>query len=293
MKSFRFIVPVLGIVATLGVAGCSGSESTNTGSAQNAVTADQAKDQSNEGPHARHGHAMGGPEMLIFASLHENINLTPEQRSTIEGLIEKRGERDHAPDKAKTAELAAAIRSGNVSNANVQSNHADRTAALATKLGTLHDTLTADQRSALVDAIVAKQAQHKARGEHVAREAKPEWKDREGMGPMGQLLEGLDLTQAQKDQIKAKLEADRPAKPNVDFAALKKDMDAKLQSFKGDSFDANAFVTPPAGMPKFDGANRMAKDLQVVVSVLDPAQREKLAQKIELGPQARTEMRAR
>jgi len=70
-------------------------------------------------------------------------------------------------------------------------------------------------------------------------------------------------------------------------------MDAKLQSFKGDSFDANAFVTPPAGMPKFDGANRMAKDLQVVVSVLDPAQREKLAQKIELGPQARTEMRAR
>lgn len=287
MKSFRIMIPVLGIVATLAGAGCSGTEGTNTGTSANAISAtspaEQAKDQ---GAHVHRRHGRPGPEMLVFAALHENINLTPEQRTTIEGLVTKRGPgEERGPDKAKTAELAAAIRAGNVGTVDVQAKHGNRSAELATKLGTLHDTLTKEQRAALVDAIVAKQGQHRERAQGEKRERAEKG---EGMGPMGHLLEGLDLTQAQKDQIEAKLEADRPAKPNVDFAALKKEMDAKLQTFKDDSFDANAFVTPPANAPKFErGADFMAKRLQVVVSVLDQNQREKLAQKIEQGPQMR------
>ena len=69
---------------------------------------------------------------------------------------------------------------------------------------------------------------------------------------------------------------------------MKTAMDAKLQSFKSDSFDAKAFVAPPANAPKIGGpADHMAKELSAVVSVLTPAQREKLAQKIEQGPPAR------
>jgi Spy/CpxP family protein refolding chaperone len=165
---------------------------------------------------------------------------------------------------------------------------AERQAKSAEKLATLHKTLTAQQRTQLVDAILAKKGEH-------AKKERPEGKlegrgGREG-GPMGHLLAGLDLTQAQKDQIRAKLDADRPAPPSeADRAAMKTAMDAKLQSFKSDSFDAKAFVAPPAnarvakmGAP----SDHMAKELNAIVSVLTAEQREKLAQKIEQGPPAR------
>jgi Spy/CpxP family protein refolding chaperone len=272
MKSFRTLFPVLGVVAFLG--GCSGSETTNTGVAANAVTATPAKDETmHRGPHGRpHG---GGPELLIFAALHEPIHLTAEQRGTIEGLAKHdrpdlAAERP-APDKAKSAELASAIRAGSIDAAKLHADHdpklmKEHSAATATKLATLHKTLTAEQRSALVDAIAAKHGKqaHHEMGPH-------------GEGHIGHILDGLDVTQAQRDQIKAKLEAERPTE--ADLAAMKQEHDAKLQSFKGGAFDANAFVAPPANAPKM--ADRMAKELQIVVSVLTPEQREKLAQKIE------------
>jgi hypothetical protein len=67
-------------------------------------------------------------------------------------------------------------------------------------------------------------------------------------------------------------------------------MGAKLQTFKTDSFDAKAFVAPPAdaaAMKRGVGNphDHMAKELSVIVSVLNADQREKLAQKIEKGPQ--------
>jgi Spy/CpxP family protein refolding chaperone len=306
MKSFRSMFPILGVVAVL--AGCSGSESTNTGQGSSAISATTTSEKPEEGrPHAGRGHGPGhgGPDFLVFAALHENsINLSAEQRTTIEGLIGKRegGPRGEgkpegrpAPDKAKTAELAAAIRSGKIDAAKLQPNRDgakvgnDHQAKSAEKLATLHKTLTKEQRATLVDAIVAKMAKH--------GEGKPEGRPegmREGRGhgeggPMGHLTEGLDLTQAQKDQIKAKLDADRPAPPSeADRTAMKAAMDAKLQTFKADNFDANAFVAPPANAAKLGGpSDHMAKELNAVVSVLTAEQREKLAQKIEQGPPAR------
>jgi Spy/CpxP family protein refolding chaperone len=310
MKSFVTMIPVVGMIAVL-AAGCSGSESTNTGQSTNAISASATSEKPQEGPHAgrpHHGPGHGGPDFLVFAALHENIDLTAEQRSTIEGLVEKgrpdfdKGARP-APDKAKTAELAAAIRSGNIDASKLQAgpqgmpNMQERQAKSAASLATLHKTLSKAQRASLVDAIVAKQAKRgegkgEGKGEE-KREGRPEGRPggHEG-GPMGHLLEGLDLTQAQKDQIKAKLDANRPTPPSeADRAAMKSAMDAKLQTFKADTFDANAFVTPPANAaqkgPMGGHADHMAKELSAVVSVLTAEQREKLAQKIEQGPPAR------
>jgi hypothetical protein len=88
--------PILGVVAVL--AGCSGSESTNTGVSANAISATTTSEKpAGEGPHAGRPHRGGpggGPDFLVFAALHENIDLTAEQRSTIEGLVEQ-GKKDH------------------------------------------------------------------------------------------------------------------------------------------------------------------------------------------------------
>ena len=109
------------------------------------------------------------------------------------------------------------------------------------------------------------------------------------------LLADLDLTQEQKDAIKTKLEAQRPAKPSEEqreamkakFESMRSAMQVKLESFKGDKFDATAFVTPPKDLagPPAGGMNRV-NHLAIITSVLTPAQRETLAARIEQGPPA-------
>ncbi|MEO8797095.1 MAG: Spy/CpxP family protein refolding chaperone, partial [Polyangiaceae bacterium] len=102
----------------------------------------------------------------------------------------------------------------------------------------------------------------------------------------------LNLTQAQKDAIKTKMEADKPS--DADREAMKakretmhKERTAKLETFASDTFDATAFVTRPADAANGPKVDRRAKKLAIITSVLDASQREKLAQKIEQGPQMR------
>lgn len=301
MKSFRTVVPmfVLGIAA---LAGCSGVDNTaNTGSSTNAIAAtDEAAPAAKKQGGPRAGRPHGGPDFLVFAALHEEIGLSTEQRATIQALVEKNRPKEGArrgpdvqPDKAKITELATAIRSGNVDATKLRNDRGDATmqqhvAASAANLATLHDTLTKEQRAKLVDAVIAKHAQ---RGDGPAKGGPGGERGPRGehgaMGPGGHMLEGIDVTDAQKAEIEAKLLANRPAPPSeANRTAMKASMDAKLQTFKADAFDANAFVQPPTNMPK-GHADGMAKQLQVIVSVLTPAQREKLAQKIEQGPPAR------
>ena len=284
MISIRSLsLPIFALVATL--AGCSGESGTTSG----AGTPDTAKsevvaqsDTANRpehGPGHHHGPGGpgGGPELLIGAALHAPINLTDAQRTTIEGLA-KSGH--PAFDASKAKELAAAVRAGNVSTL---SRPAPDLAAAAKSIATLHDTLTPAQRLALVDAI----ASHAPKG---AGPRGPEGRDRplaahgEHMAPRMPFGEGLDLTDAQKEQLKTKMEANHPAKPtDAQIEAMHAAMNAKLESFKADSFDANAFVAPPQGLEP--GAMK-GNPLQDLVSVLTPEQREKLAQRIEQGPPA-------
>ena len=312
MFSFRTVsaVSILGLLVT--IAGCSGAAESNSGAdttgtvrAQDTVAA-----QNGGGRFGKGGPRHGGGDMLVGAALHEpSVNLTADQKATLEAALKAdrpaKPDFDSAAAKTRTSALAAGIRSGNIDASLVTPPKPDFAAMQANKaklLTTLHDTLNADQRQALVTAIKTREAEHKD-GDHKGpgpgseKGAKGDHGPRGEGGPMGGLLKDLNLTQAQKDQIKAKLEANRPAKPTdaeiaqfkAQHEAMKTQMDAKLQSFVGASFDANAFVAPPAGAkpPQMDkGGDHFAKELQAIVSVLDGTQREALAKKIEAGPPA-------
>jgi Spy/CpxP family protein refolding chaperone len=310
---------LLGLLVTL--AGCSaesgtasGADTTNTAKSKDTASAVTTGEQVNRGP--QHGPGHGGPDFLLVAALHEpSLNLTAEQKTAIEGaLAANKPAAPPAFDKTRVSALAAGIRAGKIDAQSIAApqgpSEADRSAhqaAAAKALSTLHATLTPEQRTALVAAVSKRGEEHGPRDGMKGKQGeRPHPMDHAGgpggprgpMGPMGGLLEGLDLTQAQQDAIKAKLEAQRPAPPSeADRAAMKSQheamrtaMDAKLKTFASDSFDATAFVTPPAGAaPKGPGpgADRFATDLQIITSVLEPAQREKLAARIEAGPPAR------
>ena len=115
---------------------------------------------------------------------------------------------------------------------------------------------------------------------------------------MGGLLKDLNLTQAQKDQIKTKLEADggeadRRGDCAVQGAARGDEGPARRQApdLRGCQLRRECLRDPSAGAkpPQAEGhADHFAKELQVIVSVLDGTQREALAKKIEAGPPAHT-----
>lgn len=294
MKSFRPVsmIPLFGLLAS--VAACSGqAASDGAGDTNGAVTAAAQADK--PGPH---GPRMGmhGPAFLLFAALREPIDLSADQRVKIEEAIATLKPMAQPPEMAKhRAAVAAAVRAGNVDATALKLPKHDvalpegHEAALAKALTTLHQTLTKEQRVALVAAIrkhVAGFEGH-VHGPEQAKHPGPHH------GPMG-MLEDLDLTQAQKDAIRSELKANAPAPPTeaereamtAAHEAMRKEMDARLQSFASDGFDARAFLAKPASAPPKTGAHgdRMLKALEVIVPILTPAQREKLAAKIEQGP---------
>ena len=308
MSSFRTstAASLLGVLVTL--AGCS-AESATTSGADTAAGAAHAADTVAAQPATATAPAAGpahgphpGPDFLLVAALREPIDLTAEQKATIEGALEaSRPAGPPAFDRTRAVALAAAIRSGRVDVTTMKApvpsddEKAAHLSAAAKAVATLHATLTPVQRRALVDAMA----------KHAAERAAHAPKDHAGgpppgdMGPMGHMLEGLDLTKEQQDAIRAKLDALRPAAPTdaeraakaQQHEAFRAAMAARLQTFANDTFDATAFVAPPSGALKGPGpgdhADRFAQDLAIITSVLEPAQREKLAARIEAGPPAR------
>ncbi|MBX3232051.1 MAG: Spy/CpxP family protein refolding chaperone [Labilithrix sp.] len=293
MISIRSLsLPVLALASL--VAGCSAESGTTSG----AETTDSARTQivtqvelasaeeRGAGPIHRHG-PHGGPDFLVGAALRAPLDLTAEQRATIEGLTH----RERPPfDPSRAKELAAAIRAGNV--AALPKPPAPDLAATAKTIQTLHDTLTASQRAALVDDIEAHAPKVDPSKEGPKGAKGPPHVMRKVVFPFG---DDLGLTDAQKEELKARIEASAPARPDPaklaemrgNMEAARLDMKAKLQSFKADSFDATAFVTPPATAKPNVELHLRGNPLADLVSVLTPEQREKLAQKIELGPPAR------
>ena len=282
------------------------------------------------GPRFGGGRHHGGPASLIMAALHEDIGLTAEQKTTIEALLPTRGDKPEGarpearggPDQAHGAALAAAIRSGKVdaaalapkrdeSKAKDDSAHVARQAEMAKALGTLHATLTAEQRQKLVAAVKSHEGKGGPDAQRPGGKGRPDGARPEGRGPKGEgqekgamhgplggMLAGIELTAEQKELLQTKLEAARPAKPTEaemaahkqQFEAMRTEHEARLATFANDSFDANAFLARPAkpqGAEAFKGRDHHADELAIVVSVLQPAQREQLAAKIEAGPPAR------
>lgn len=307
------------LVAALGVgSGCSGEEGATQApetaeGAQALSPQDQAEDGDEaDGPagsRARRPH--GGPDLLLVAALRE-LELTPAQKTTIEEALAKAGAgpRERGPkDRPGLAALAAGVRAGKIDTTTVLASTAradqgaeGHGAAAATALQTLHATLTPEQRRALVDSVTKRMEErgpaNEGRGKKGNRGAggpPPGGKGpagRAAAGPLAHLLHGIEVTDAQRESIGRALEAQRGTPADHEGMKERSEgkraaMRARLEGFAAATFDAKAFVAPPeggpAGGPK-QHFERMVKDLAVVVPMLEPAQREALAARLEKGP---------
>jgi Spy/CpxP family protein refolding chaperone len=311
-RSRLWVLPIVGVLA--GAAGCaadSGPPEPAEGAVQSALSED-------ERPHAKRPHGPGGPEFLLFAAQHE-LELSDAQKATIDRAIEDlhaaRGKRGQ-PDNAPFAALAAGVRAGKVDVGAVLAKASpsepafeQHRAASAAALQKLHATLTAEQRRELVDAVSAKMSEHGPKGE--GRGPKGEGRaakrgdgpkgergdhDRGARGPLGHLLQDLELTDAQRQSVEQAMQAQKPSEADREakakrFEEMRAGMRSKLESFAADAFDAKAFTTPADG-PSAHGPKQrlehLANVLAAVAPILDPAQREKLATRLEQGPPDRS-----
>lgn len=290
-------------------------DATNQKPAKERGAKEKGKGMGEHGPGMRGERGHGpGPGMLLGAALHELDDLSDAQKKTIEAELESlhadmKDAREDGKDDHEAARkaLAAAVRSGKIDESALAAQAPKApmdTARIAKAIGVLHDTLNAAQRKALVAAMSEKMARfggpegrpgHGPDGDDDdARPAKGERGERgERMGgPLGHMLRGIDLSDAQRESVKTALEklapsdADREAM-KAQREAFKKAMTERLQTFAADSFDAAAFVARPAGDAKMgpkDMHAGMVKALAAVVPLLDDAQRAELAKRIEEGP---------
>ncbi|MGK4008876.1 Spy/CpxP family protein refolding chaperone [Sorangium sp. So ce1036] len=312
------ILPLVGALA--GTAGCTAEtgqrDTSPTGEAAEAAAARGPKGGRHgghrRGPGGHHGGAHG-PERLLRAALHE-LDLSDAQRSTIQGALEglRNGAKPPPEGGAVFAALAEGVRAGAIDRAAIEAKlpaagrwTEERRARVAGALGTLHATLTKEQRKQLVDTIAARMeamGEKGRRGPMGARGGHGPMGARGGHGPMGgrgmkggplgHLLRGLDLRDEQRAQIDKALEGVRPSAAErgarkEDFAAMRAEMRARLATFAEDRFDANAFL-PAAGAQKGPRAHldRMVDALAAIVPILDETQRNALADRLEQGPPA-------
>lgn len=247
----------------------------------------------------KHGPGMG-PGFLLGAALSE-LDLSDAQRATIEGeldaLHEVMGPRHERGDfAAHRAALAAAVLRGKIDEAALGAPPAPSArdhSRMVKAMAVLHDTLTADQRLALVSRV---RAQHDERGFDEERPGKGRFGGERGakgeMGPLGHALHGIELTDAQRAAVREALA--KQGEGEVDREVMKarreahrKVMEERLTSFAAEKFDASAFAAPPKDAPMRGfghGREGMVKKLAIVVPILDDAQRAELAKRIEQGP---------
>jgi Spy/CpxP family protein refolding chaperone len=235
------------------VASLAGSLAVVTGAvayAQNAQV--HSKDGENKWHHRDH---RGG---LLGAALKLD-SITAEQRSSIEQLTAQRRTAS-APVREADAQVLTVL-AQQVEQAKIDpqglapSLSAEQSAAAAENtvdrdsLNQLHSILSVAQRNQLVDRLEAGRAKHEQAEQHE--------------GARKRFGFGLGLTPDQQSQIRANLKAEAPA----DAAAAKDARAGMLEAFRGDSFDASAFVN--ARIP----GEHMERLAAAMVPVLSPSQR--------------------
>jgi Spy/CpxP family protein refolding chaperone len=296
-KTLKFFAPVL-FAASLATIGCasanSGIESDENVASNSEATATAEEHQGRRG---MHGHP------LLAAALKE-IDLSAEQRKTIEAAIDNlhNGQRDQM--KAFHKALADEVRAGKIDETalkakmgDVDKAHAEHRAAMVKAVETLHATLTPAQRTQLVTFVkermqkraefAGKHGHAKKDGEHRAHRGKDgEHRDHHGKGgPMKFLLHGIELRDDQRQAIEAamppKAEKDADEKGEK-FEAHRTRMGAALEAFKADKFDAATVL--PEHQDKHPMADHFIKMLQAAVPILDANQRAELAKRLEEGP---------
>jgi len=296
----------LGLPLIAAVAVMSACTTTQNGSGvgdESTAQADKTQ-QAQQGPLDAKVEHRFGPEQMLRDALSQ-ANLTADQQKTIDAAMSTAFQgKDHAAEEGRLKPLfsmaADQVRSGKIDEASLNAKIAelsqdapDHRAKAAQALQTVHDTLTADQRATVVSAIQAKVAKFEAfegpKGEGKMHERGEHKGEGKGLGKLGFLLHGVDLQEGQLDKIKAALKDAGFSKEDHAAMEAKRDemkqkMDAMLEAFKADQFDAKTAL-PERGEMGAEHLGRMVKAMAVIVPLLDDTQRTALAKNIENGPQ--------
>jgi Spy/CpxP family protein refolding chaperone len=223
-----------------------------------------------------HHHGIVG---AMFHAAHE-LDLKDAQKATLEKLTTDlhAGAEGQMPEmKDYHAALTAQVKAGKIEPAKLDPLQAAvdkaqkaRRDKEAEALNGLYALLEPAQRKALVAAVRAKQAAHKA--------PDPAKAEAHAKQRMEHLTKTLDLDAAQQKKVEPLLAKDAPPANMAD--EMKKHSDAVLTAFEGDGFDAKKLE--PAGPPA--GKGMMASHvafLTALLPILKPEQREKLAASYE------------
>jgi Spy/CpxP family protein refolding chaperone len=294
-KHFASLTLLAGLATTVGCA-------TQPDSGAMATTAARTGNAAPGPEGAAKLHGKGGP-MMAFQIALEELKLTAEQRATLQGVVDGLAPAEHeqAGRPAVFGELADAVRAGKIDEAAFQAKldalaaeHAKQPAKMAAAFQTLHDTLTAAQRTQLVATIRERMAAHEDQGRDHERarpdreqdgrergEARGPDKDRHGLP----FMQGIELSADQRARVEQALAdagLDKPeGKPR--FEAMHEQLEAALDAFVSDKFDAASFV-PTTGKDRGDHAEKLVKVLATVAPLLDQAQRAQLADNLAKGP---------
>jgi hypothetical protein len=261
------------VATILAVASCSEPQTKDEATP---ATADHKMHAPPGAQHEMHG---PGPELLLLAALH-HIDLSADQRTTIENTAfsVKPSQRAHGELRV---EIAAGVRAGHLDQAEILAKlelaRANGNRSVVAALTTLHDTLDPDQWRALVDSIAT----------HLDQRASAHGAPVTDPHPMLQhLISGLNLRDEQRASIDKILADQHTAPPAATdrMHAFHTDLRARLETFASARFDADAFVGSFNGQPASgmrDHAGHVLQALAAILPVLDQAQRESLAAKIE------------
>ena len=259
-------------------AGCGGADTADA-EEPNELEAREAPppDDGDDGQDGRPGR---GPRMLKEALA--DIEMTDEQRTKIDALLAPPDEDRREAFRAHHEAIVAAVRTGNQTDLArlVDERPADRAEHVAKVLNGIHETLNADQRRALVASIRQQFADHDGGGGRGRRHGGG---GRHGGGRHERMLEDLGLTDAQRSRLEAaRAEAglERPSRDErrAHHEGRRAHFEEMLAAFERDDFDATRVLpSDEEGGPMA----RHGKELLVLVPILTPEQREKLADKME------------
>lgn len=237
------------------------------------------------GKHMKRGHH--GPERLVHAALR-NLDLTDAQRKTLTDL-KNPGERPEADANGRDAIrslLTEGWKTGAIDQqaldaalSGMEAQHAKRVAEQVRMVNQLHQTLTPDQRKALVAKLQESQSKRPERARPDAKSERPH-----GGFALG-MLRGIELTDGQRKQLEALAPATTLPTARGAFEQHQKRRAAMLDAFAQDSFDAAKFI----GRSENSGKLRTftlerAEFVKKASKVLTDEQRTQLVERLNEGP---------
>jgi hypothetical protein len=294
-RSLWAVLPIAWMIGCQGNVG-EGTVATATGTPASPVAAEPAPvvaATAAANPHGGFG-PHGGPMAAFFHAAHGLTLTASEQASldTVEATLRADDDAIHTAMKAFHADLSASVKAGTLDTAKLGTDSAavdravaDQRTKQAAALVALHDLLDPTQRTALVAAVRARQAEHQARMES--------WKA-EGAGAQAWQQKRLDkltgelaLDTTQQQQVAAILaqakDPSHAAGGELHRDEMKQHNEALLMAFAADRLDtALAEPTVLQGKTAHEPmTGHMVSFVSQILPILRPDQRDKLASNME------------